>query len=450
MSFMEPFRIKTVEHLPNITREERLKILHESGYNPFQIKDRYVTFDLWTDSGTTAMSQHQWAAMLETSEGCINPESFDTFADSIKRLTGFPHVLPVPQGRAAEHILFSVIAKPGFTVFSNTMYITGRTNAELAGALVVDVPCKQVEGGDFNGDLDCARLQEELRRVDVGKAMAVLTLTSNFQAGQPVSMANIKDVSEICKMHDVSLFMDGCRFAENAYFIKTRTKMYQDVSARDIALEMFSYFDGMYMSAKKDGLCNVGGFFATRHSDLYRQLKRRMTYTVGNPSYGGLSSRDLEAVAVGLWEGTDDRYLKYRIESLSMFGDILKKAGVPIVEPVGSAIYINAARCLPHIPTEQYPAWALHCALYIEGGIRCSHLHDVLKVDNKCEAPQQQHFIRLSIPRRTYTLSHLIHMGDVFKNVLEKRGSISGFCIKSSSDHYFSAVMEPVRKCVVG
>ncbi|XP_046559864.1 tryptophanase-like [Haliotis rubra] len=274
MSFMEPFRISTVEPLSNLTSEERLKILQESGYNPFQVKDKYVTFDLWTDSGTAAMSQHQWAAMLETSEGCISPDSFDTFADTIKRLTGFPHILPVHQGRAAEHILFSVLAKPGSTVFSNTMYITGRANAELSGAVVVDVPCKQVEGGDFNGDLD-------LRRVDVGKAMVVLTLTSNNQAGQPVSMANIKHVSEICKTHDVPLFMDGCRFAENAYFIKTRTKVYQDVSARDIALEMFSHFDGMYMSAKKDGLCNIGGFFATRLSDVYGQFKRRMTYTWG-------------------------------------------------------------------------------------------------------------------------------------------------------------------------
>ncbi|XP_071080328.1 tryptophanase-like [Haliotis cracherodii] len=445
---MEPFRIKMVEPLPNPTGEERMKILHESGYNPFQMKDKYVTFDLWSDSGTASMSQHQWAAMVDTSEGCINPESFDTFVDSIKHLTGFPYILPVHQGRAAEHILFSVLARPGLTVFSNTMYITGRTNAELSGAIVVDVPCKQVVGGYFNGDLDCSRLQEELREVDAGKAIVILTLTSNNQAGQPVSMANIKHVSEICKMHDIPLFMDGCRFAENAYFIKTRSKMYQDVPARDIALEMFSYFDGMYMSAKKDGLCNIGGFFATRLSDIYGKFKRRMIYIEGNSNHGGLSSRDMEAVARGLWEGTDDRYLKYRIESLTMFGDILKKAGVPLVEPVGSAIYINAAKCLPHIPTEQYPAWALHCALYVEGGIRCKHLHDVLKVDdtNERENPQQQHFIGLSIPRRTYTLSHLIHIGDVFKSILEKRGSISGVCIKSPSEHYFSAVMEPVRK----
>ncbi|XP_071078600.1 tryptophanase-like [Haliotis cracherodii] len=445
MSFIEPFRIKMVEPLPNPTREERLKILHESGYNPFQIKDKYVTFDLWSDSGMASMSQHQWAAMVDTSEGCINPESFDAFVDSIKRLTGFPYILPVHQGRAAEHILFSVLARPGLTVFSNTMYITGRKNAELSGAIVVDVPCKQVAGGYFNGDLDCARLQEELREVDAGKAIVILTLTSNNQAGQPVSMANIKHVSEICKMHDTPLFMDGCRFAENAYFIKTRNKMYQDVPARDIALEMFSYFDGMYMSAKKDGLCNIGGFFATRLSDIYGKFKRRMIYIEGNSNHGGISSRDMEAVARGLWEGTDDRYLKYRVESLTTFGDILKKAGVPLVEPVGSAIYINAAKCLPHIPTEQYPAWALHCALYVEGGIRCKHLHDVLKVDdtNERENPKQQHFIRLSIPRRTYTLSHLIHIGSVFK----KRRSISGVLIKCPSEHYFAAIMEPVRKC---
>ncbi|XP_046559865.1 tryptophanase-like [Haliotis rubra] len=413
MAFMEPFRIKMVAHLADITKEERVEALHRRHYNPLQLSDHEINFDLWTDSGAAAMSHEQWAAMLQAHEGSINPDSFDKFEDTIRSITGFPYVFPVHQGRAAEHLLFSMYSKPGLAIFSNTMYSTGKTLAHMLGALQKDLPCKRISGECFNGNIDCERLEQELS--ESGNAIVVLTVTSNHQAGQPVSMVNIKRTSEICKRYRIPLFMDGCRFEENAYFIKIREKSYGDMSARAIALEMCSYFDGMYLSAKRTPCA------------------------------------DLEAVAIGLTEGIEDRYLKYRIDSLSMFGDILKRAGVPIVEPVGSAIYINAARCLPHILTEQYPAWALHCALYIEGGIRCNYLDDALKFDdsNERENPQPHHFLRICLPRRAYTLSHMLHIGEVFERLMAKRERICGIRIVQRRIGMCKVLLEPVNTSLI-
>ncbi|XP_067681300.1 tryptophanase-like [Haliotis asinina] len=443
MASVEPFRVKMVEPLPNISRDERVNAMLDSGYNPFKVPDRLVTFDLWTDSGTTAMSSQQWAAMMESEEGSFIPDSYFKFSETVESLTGFLHVLPVHQGRAAEHALFSVLGKPGFTLFSNTLYATTKSNAQLVDMATTHLPCTWVDGAPFNGNIDCYKLEEELAGVEADHAMVILTMTSNNQAGQPVSMANIKRTSEICHEKGIRMFMDGCRFAENAYFIKVRDTRYASCSVRDIAREMFSYFDGLYLSAKKDGLCNTGGLIAVRNEGLFRQLRSWLNKTEGKWRLGGLASRDHKAIVTGLLEGTEDRYLNYRIETLTQFGDLLKKAGVAIVEPVGSAVYVNAAKCLPHIPTHQYPAWALNCALFVEGGIRGSHLPDVLYVEESIDRDHRKHFVKLCIPRRVYTLSHLMFVADIFKQILAKKERVFGMKIVSE-DHYYKAQLAPV------
>ncbi|XP_046559874.1 tryptophanase 1-like [Haliotis rubra] len=443
MAPVEPFRVKMVEPLPNITRDERVNKMLETGYNPFKVPDRLVTFDLWTDSGATAMSSQQWAAMMESEEGSFIPDSYFQFCETVESLTGFPHILPVHQGRAAEHALFSVLVKPGFKLFSNTFYATTKGNAQLVEMTTTQLPCTWVDGAPFNGNIDCEKLEEELAGLESDHAMVVLTLTSNNQAGQPVSMANMKRTSEICHEKGIVMFMDGCRFAENAYFIKMRDRTYANCSARDIAREMFSYFDGLYLSAKKDGLCNTGGLLAVRNEDLFLELRVRLNQTEGKWRLGGLASRDHRAIATGLLEGIEDRYLKYRIETLAQFGDLLKKAGAAVVEPVGSAVYVNAAKCLPHIPTYQYPAWALNCALFVEGGIRGTHLPDVLYVEDSSDRDHRKHFVKLCIPRRAYTLSHLIYVADIFKQIIAKMERVSGMRIVNG-DHYYKVEMAPV------
>ncbi|XP_048249144.1 tryptophanase-like [Haliotis rufescens] len=448
MAFVEPFRIKIVEPLPNTTRDERLSLMLDTGYNPFQVPDRMVTLDLWTDSGASAMSNQQWAAMIESQEGSFVPDSYVKLKQTIQSLTGFPYILPVNQGRVAEHALFSILVKPGFTVFSNTFYSTTKTNAELVNAKTTQLPCTFVDGGLFNGNIDCEKLEEELARVELGNGMVVLTLTSNNQAGQPISMANMKRASEICHDKGIRVFMDGCRFAENAYFIKIRDKTYANSSARDIALEMFSYFDGFYLSAKKDGLCNIGGLIAVRDGDLFATIRGQLNRTVGKWRLGGMATRDLDAIAIGLLEGIEDSYLKYRIETLTQFGDLLKKAGVSIVEPVGSALYINAAKCLPHIPTHQYPAWALNCALFVEGGIRGAHGPNVLDVDDRNDRESHQHFVKLCIPRRAYTLSHLLFIADIFKQIIAKKERVSGMRIVGNG-HYYKVKTAPVEAVLI-
>ncbi|XP_048249137.1 tryptophanase-like [Haliotis rufescens] len=304
----------------------------------------------------------------------------------------------------------------------------------MVGASVTNLPCTFINNGSFNGDLDCDKLDKEFTRIPTN-AVVILTVTSDGQSGQPVSMTNIKNVSQICKKWDVPLFMDGCRFAENAYFIKLRDERYVDSSARDIAKEMFSYCDGLYLAAHMDILCNVGGFFACRRKDLFLNFIDTYKKIGSTRKHGGTAARDLVAVTVGLTEGLEDRFLKYRIESLSTFGDILKKAGVPLVEPVGSAIYINAAKCLPHIPTEQYPAWALHCALYVEGGIRCKHVGELQDVENNTQ-DNPHHFLQICLPRRCYTFSHMLYIDLRLSTALHKDPWRSA---RMPSDHYLIA-----------
>ncbi|XP_046559873.1 tryptophanase-like [Haliotis rubra] len=399
-------------------------------------------FDLWSDTGTVSMSEHQWASMFEAHEGSYNPTSFDNMIQNVASLTGFPHeqIYPVHERRASEHTLFSIFAMPKLAIFSNYLHPGAHKIARMLGATVRNLPCKFIIDGCFNGDLDCEKLGTELTSNYPGNAVVILIVTSDGQNGQPVSMANIKRVSQICKKWDIPLFMDGSRFAENAYFIKLRDELYVNSSARDIATEMFSYCDGLYLAAH---MCSIGGFFACRSGDLFRQFRYRFSVTGSTRRHGGMPSRDAVTVTMGLAEGIEDRYLKYRIESLSMFGDILKKAGVPIVEPVGSAIYINAARCLPHIPTEQYPAWALHCALYIEGGIRCSHLPEQLDVENNNQ-DNPQHFLRVCLPIRSYTLSHLLYIGEVFKSVLAGKERILGLCLTQNATNLESISFDRV------
>ncbi|XP_067664832.1 tryptophanase-like [Haliotis asinina] len=447
MSFMEPFRIKMVEPLISLTVEERIKILEDSGWNPFQVEGRHVTFDLATDSGTGALSQNQWAAMMQADEAYFSSHSFKKLEKCVKSLTGFQFMLPAHQGRAVEHLLFPILSKPGMTVFSNSLYFTTRGNAELAGLHVVDVPCQGSPDNSFNGNIDCERLKAELEKVGPEGAMVVLVVASTSPAGQPVSMANIQDLSKICRKFDVPLIMDGCRYAENAYFIKTRDKEYKNMTCKDIALKMFSYFDHVYVSAKKDGLCNTGGFLATNREDVYNKASVRILYTEGYKTYGGLTGRDMEAMTIGLLEGIDDKFLQYRAESTRMFGDILKEVGVHVIDPIGCGIYLNRAKCLPHIPTCEYPAFALHCALYVSGGIRCAQVGDILKLDesNERENPKSQHILRIQIPRRVYTLSHMLHMRDIFKRIIEKREAISGMRVVDFTSSDFSAVLEPVN-----
>jgi tyrosine phenol-lyase len=431
-TIIEPFRIKSVEPIRQTTREQRQKLLEAAGYNLFLVASDDILIDLLTDSGTNAMSTEQWAAVMRGDESYAGSPSFIRFRDSIQAIMGFKHVIPTHQGRAAERILFSVMCKQGDIVPNNTHFDTTRANCEFVGAEAVDLPTPEAlepsRQYPFKGNMDTTRLAELIERV--GRELVMLTVTNNSGGGQPVSMANIKAVKQICARHKIPLYIDACRFAENAYFIKLREPGYSHKTPREIAQEMFSHADGCTMSAKKDAIVNIGGFLCTNDDILAQAQKNLLILTEGFPTYGGLAGRDLEAIAVGLNEGLHEDYLQYRIVSTAYLGNHISAEGVPIVQPPGGhAIYIDARAFLPHIPPTQFPGVALAAELYIEGGIRSVEIGTLMfgkRDENGVEHPGPKDLLRLAIPRRVYTQSHIDYVVEIILEVWRRRAAIRG------------------------
>ena len=446
-TIIEPFRIKSVEPIRWTTRAEREQLLRAAHYNLFLLPAADVLIDLLTDSGTGAMSTHQWAAVMEGDESYAGSRSFDRFRDSVQGIFGYKHVIPAHQGRAAERILFGVTCKKGDAVPNNTHFDTTRANVEFVGAEAVDLPI--AEGREpgvrhpFKGNMDVVALEELIRRVGRARIpLVMLTVTNNSGGGQPVSMQNIRQVSETCRSHKVPLYFDACRFAENAYFIKLREPGYENKTPRQIAQEMFSYGDGCTMSAKKDGMANIGGFLCTNDDLLAQQEKDLLILTEGYPTYGGLAGRDLEAIAVGLQEALEEDYLRYRIASTAYLGNHIAERGVPIVQPPGGhAIYLDARAFLPHVPPAQFPGVALATGLYLEGGIRSVEIGSLM-----FGAAAAMDLVRLAVPRRVYTQSHIDYVVEVILAVWEKRESIKGLTLKYEAPflRHFTAQLEPV------
>ncbi len=455
-TIIEPFRIKVVEPIRMTTREEREAYLREAGYNLFLIKAEHVIIDLLTDSGTAAMSSEQWAAMMRGDESYAGSASFYRFEAVVREIFGFKHVIPTHQGRAAERILFSILCRPGHIVPNNTHFDTTRANIEYVGAEAVDLPIPEFYKPSvyhpFKGNMDTEALRALIRRVGPERIpLVMLTVTNNSGGGQPVSMANIREVKAICAEYGIPLYLDACRFAENAYFIKLREEGYANKSVREIAREMFSYADGCTMSAKKDGLANIGGFLCTNDDRLAEQEKDLLILTEGFPTYGGLAGRDLEAIAVGLQEVLDEDYLQYRFASTRYLGRHLTEAGIPIVQPPGGhAIYIDAGAMLPHIPPLQYPAQALAVELYREAGIRSVEIGSVMfgRRDPRTgeEIPAPMELVRLAIPRRVYTQSHIDYVIEAIVEVYKRREAIRGYRLVWQAPflRHFTARFEPL------
>ena len=382
-TIFEPFRVKSVEPIRYTYRSERVQALKDANYNLFLLHANDVMIDLLTDSGTGAMSKHQWAGMMLGDESYAGSESFYKMELSVQDITGFKYVLPTHQGRAAERILFESIVKSGDVVPSNTHFDTTRAHVEYRQAIAKDLKTeegkKPVSIHPFKGNIDLIALEELLKDPEINIPLVMITVTNNSGGGQPVSMENIRETSKLCKQHNIPLFLDACRFAENAYFIKLREVGYKDKSPFEIAREMFSYADGCTMSAKKDGLVNIGGFLALNNEKVASIAKNLLILTEGYVTYGGLAGYDMEAIAQGLEEVLNEDYLAYRIRSMELLGQKLTKIGVPIVKPPGGhAIYVNAKELLPHIPQNEYPAWALSLVLYLEGGIRTVEIGSVM------------------------------------------------------------------------
>jgi tryptophanase len=431
----EPFRIKSVEPIRRSSLEQRKKLIEAAGFNLFLVEADDVVIDLLTDSGTGAMSSEQWAAMMRSDESYAGSPSFRRFSDSVQAITTFKHVIPTHQGRAAEHILFSVMCRKGDVVPNNMHFDTTRPNCEFTGAEAVDLPIpealKPACQHPFKGNMDTVRLSQLIERVGFQRIpLVMITVTNNGGGGQPVSMANIKAVKEICSRHKIPLYLDACRFAENAYFIKLRESGYAVKTPREIAQEMFRQADGCTMSAKKDGLANIGGFLCTNDDSKALLAKNLLILKEGYPTYGGLAGRELDAIAVGLNEALEEDYLEYRIGLTAYLGNRIADAGIPIVQPPGGhAIYIDARAFLPHIPPTQFPGSALAAELYIEGGIRSFEMGTL--VFGKCDSEGVEHpgpmdLLRMAIPRRVYTQSHIEHVIDTIAKVWRRRDQIRG------------------------
>jgi len=446
-TIIEPFRIKSVEPIRWTTREQREQLLHNASYNLFLLPADDVLIDLLTDSGTGAMSTYQWAAVMEGDESYAGSRSFIHFKDSVQDIFGYKHVIPTHQGRAAERILFSCMVKKGDVVPNNTHFDTTRANLEHAGGEALDLVIPEGKQPatvhPFKGNMDLAALEETIARVGRERIpLVMLTVTNNSGGGQPVSMENARAVSAICKRHKIPLYFDACRFAENSYFIKRREPGYADKTPKQIAQEMFALGDGCTMSAKKDGMANIGGFLCTNDDLLAQQEKDLLILTEGYPTYGGLAGRDLEAIAVGLQEAVSEDYLRYRIASTAYLGNHLHEQGVPIVMPPGGhAIYLDARTFVPHIPLEQFPGVALAAELYLEGGIRSVEIGSLM-----FGKAAKMDLVRLAIPRRTYTQSHIDYVIEVILEVWRKREQIRGLRLTYEPPflRHFTARMEPV------
>lgn len=454
-TIIEPFKIKSVEPIYFNSPEERKQILKNSYYNPFLIPAKDVLIDLLTDSGTSAMSSQQWAGIMQGDESYAGSDSFFRFENRVKEITGMPFVIPTHQGRAAEKILFSTIGEKGKYILSNTLFDTTRANIEFSGAQGIDILCKEGKyptiPAPFKGNMDVKLLDDTIKAKGAENIpLCILTITNNSGGGQPVSMENIKDVKAVCHKYNIPLFIDACRFAENAYFIKIREDGYADKSVPEIAKEMFSYADGCTMSAKKDAFANIGGFLAMYDEKLANQCRNLLIITEGFPTYGGLAGRDLEAIAIGLKEVMEESYLAYRIRSIEYLTEKLAKEGIPVMQPAGGhAVYLDAKAFLSHIPVEEYPGQSLVAALYMVGGIRCVEIGSLMFGKYDAEGnliPAAMELVRLAIPRRVYTQSHIDYVAEVIIEVYKKRKEIKGMRIIEEAEYlrHFTIKMEEV------
>jgi tryptophanase len=437
-TIIEPFRIKMVEPIKLTTREEREQLIRDAHYNPFLLRAEDVIIDLLTDSGTSAMSSDAWGALMRGDESYAGARSWYRFRDAVTDIFGFRQVIPTHQGRAAEHILFGVFVKPGMIVPNNTHFDTTRGNIEFVGGKPVDLPCAEAADLEsdypFKGNMDTAALEKLVAEHGPEKIPVIMvTVTNNSGGGQPVSMANIREISRIARAAGIPLYIDACRFAENAHFIKRREEGYADVAPIDIAREMFGYADGCTMSAKKDSFGNIGGFLCTNDDVLAQKERNILIMTEGFPTYGGLAGRDLEAIAVGLRETLDENYLDYRLLSTQYVVQHLLDAGIPVVAPAGGhAVYLDARRFLPHIEPLQYPGQALAVELYVEAGIRAVEIGTVmfgLDPHTGEERPARLDLLRLAIPRRVYTQSHMDYVLEAIDLVWRRRDDIKGMRI---------------------
>lgn len=453
-TIIEPFKIKSVEPIYFTTKKERRAILENAFYNPFLIRSEDVLIDLLTDSGTSAMSSDQWAGVMRGDESYAGSSSFFHFEKTVRDITGLPIVIPAHQGRAAEKILFSILGGKGKFFLSNTLFDTTRANIECSGAEGIDLLCEEGKHpcipAPFKGNMDMEALKRTIKEKGAHNIpLVIMTVTNNSGGGQPVSMQNIKEVKKICSENNIPFFIDACRFAENCYFIKLREESYADKSVPEIAGEMFSHADGCTMSAKKDAFANIGGFLALRDYDLALRCRNLLIITEGFTTYGGLAGRDLEAIAIGLREVMHEQYLQYRIRSIEYLTNKLIEEGVPVMQPAGGhAVYIDAKEFLPHIPVEQYPGQALVGALFIEGGIRSVEIGSLMfgkYNDHQKLIPSPMELVRLAIPRRVYTQSHIDYTAEVIIEVFKKRDSIKGLMIIEEAPvlRHFTAKLKP-------
>jgi len=454
---VEPFKIKAVEPIHQPSASERESVLQDAGYNLFAVRAKDVYIDLLTDSGTAAMSDSQWAGMMMGDESYAGCRNFFNLEEAIVSITGFRHFVPTHQGRAAENVLFTCMVESGDSVPSNMHFDTTQANVIARGGKPVDLIADQgldpTAHASFKGNIDLARLEAFIEETGPENIpLGMLTVTNNSGGGQPVSMANIRATGEILHHYDIPFFLDACRYAENAYFIKLRDPSYADTPVLEIAREMFSYADGCTMSAKKDALVNIGGFLAMNDDALFEQVRQELIIREGFPTYGGLAGRDLEAVARGLWEGLDEGYLSYRIGHTGYLAERLMEEGIPILEPPGGhAVYLDARRFLPHVRQQELPGQALVCALYLEGGIRGVEIGSVMFAHKDPQTGEmiypELELVRLAIPRRVYTQAHLDYVVGTCKRLYERREEIEGLRYTYAPEllRHFTARFEPLQ-----
>lgn len=457
-TIIEPFRIKTVEPIRQTTDAQRAAALRNAHHNVFLLHGEDVLIDLLTDSGTGAMSVFQWAGMMKGDETYAGARSFYAFEGAVRDITGFRHVIPTHQGRAAEHILTGALLKPGDIVPSNRHFDTTRANVEHRGTTALDLPIP--EGRDpeslhpFKGNMDLDALERVLTEHRGRVPLVMITVTNNSGGGQPVSMENIRGAAALAHRFGIPFFIDACRFAENAWFVHTREAGYENTAPIDIAREMFALADGCTMSAKKDGMANIGGFLAMNDDALAARCRNTLILTEGFPTYGGLAGYDLEAIAVGLYEALDPDYLRYRIRMVEYMAEKMAAAGIPTVRPAGGhALYLDAKRWLPHIPPSEYPGWALSLVLYLEGGIRAAEIGSVMfgQQPDGTERPADLELVRLAFPRRVYTQSHMDYVCEVLVHIQSLASRIRGVKIVEQPPalRHFTAKFAPLVPGVI-
>ncbi|CAK9296899.1 unnamed protein product [Gordionus sp. m RMFG-2023] len=444
----EPFKIRAVESIKLNTKEYRMEALKKAYYNPFLLKSEDVIIDLLTDSGISAMSTNQLSGMIKADEVYIGSASFDKFHSAVTHLTGYPEVIPAHQGRAAEKILFQALdLKKYHIVISNGFFDTTKYNIGTAALEYPEPKAEDPVASKFRGNMDLEKLKFYLQSPEVYRvALVLVCVTNSHLSGQPVSLKNLGKVANLCRNHNIPLFLDACRYAENVYYVKKNEPEYKDKSLLEISRDMFALADGCFVSMKKDGLCNTGGFLAMKNVELALKCKENIILNEGFPNYGGLTGRDLEAMAVGIMESINEDFLNYHINLVEDFGSLLEKMDIPVVLPTaGYAVYVNASDTLPGIKRSEHPAWCLYCALYIEGGIRACEIGSVMRAPDEREVHPE--FVRFSIPRRVYTFAHLQFVADTLKYIMENRDKYSGYQVVQESDilRHISIKLKPIQ-----